>query len=60
MRHVATYTISRAALPLAGLLLAALAGCAGASAPGTNTAPDAAGGTHQPIATTHEADSEMK
>src|SRR5882757_4119866 len=50
-------TTSRAALPLAGLLLAALAGCGSASTPaattpGANTGSDVAPPTHQPIPTT--------
>jgi hypothetical protein len=48
--HATRFSITRAALPLAGLLLAALAGC-GNSTPSSTNQPAAMGSTHQPVAT---------
>lgn len=60
MRNLTTFLAPRAALPLAGLVLAALAALAGcgspttpaATTPGANTGSDAAAPSHQPIPTT--------
>jgi hypothetical protein len=49
--HPSALSLARVALPLAGLLLAALAGCGGPSTPAPSTGPQAAPSVHQPIAT---------